>query len=144
MAKVTMKERKENLAKVLNGAIEAGTITAEFANEITAVFGTQSVSTKVNDEGQVFCTYFGIYLPAEDFHTSAKGKIDSMSLAGKKLHRTQKSMVNKATNEVLKQFRAKEISAEEMEELLSTIDANAAHKFDIGTESISTDYPFSI
>ena len=139
-----MKERKENLAKILNGAIEAGAITAELANEITGVFGSTAASTKVNEEGLVYCTYFGEYLPAEDFHTSAKGKIDSMSLAGKKLHRTQKSMVNKATNEVLKQYRAKEIDAAEMEELLNTIDSNANHKFPIGTESISTDYPFSV
>jgi len=144
MAKVTMKERKENLAKILNGAIEAGNISADLANEITGVFGSQSVSTKVNEDGEVYCTYFGEYLPAEDFHTSAKGKIDSMSLAGKKLHRTQKSMVNKATNEVLKQFRAKDINATEMEQLLASIDANAGHKFSMGTESISTDYPFSV
>jgi hypothetical protein len=144
MAKVTMKQKKERLAEVLNDALEAKTITAELADTITGIFGSQSNTTKVNEDGQVFCTYFGEYLPAEDFHTSTKGKIDSMSLAGKRLHRTQKSMVNKATNEVLKQFRAKEINAAEMEELLAAIDANASHKFPIGTESISTDYPFSI
>jgi len=144
MAKVTMKQRKENLAAILAEATEAKEITAELAEKITGVFGSQSTSTKVNEDGLVYCTYFGEYLPAEDFHTSAKGKIDSMSVAGKKLHRTQKSMVNKATNEVLKQFRAKEVSASEMEELLAAIDANASHKFPLGTESISTDYPFSV
>lgn len=143
MAKVTMKEKKERLAKILDGAVEEGKIERELANEIMGVFGSTS-STKINEEGLVYCTYFGEYLPKEEFHVSAKGKIDSMSIAGKRLHRVQKSMVNKATSEVLKQFRAKEISSDEMEELLNTIDANANHKFPIGTESIPTDYPFSL
>ena len=143
MAKVTMKERKENLAALL-AENEGNELDSNLIGKITGVFGSQSVSNKINEAGEVFCTYFGEYLPADDFHTSAKGKIDSMSLAGKKLHRTQKSMVNKATSEVLKQFRAKEISSTEMEELLSTIDENAAHKFPLGTETISTDYPFSV
>ena len=138
-----MKMRKDNLAALLE-ANQGAELTAELTAEITGIFGSQSTSTKTNEAGEVFCTYFNAYLPAEGFHTSAKGKIDSMSLEGKKLHRTQKSLVNKATNEVLKQFRAKDIDAAEMEELLSTIDANAAHKFAIGTESISTDYPFAV
>ena len=139
-----MKQKKERLAEVLNDALEAKTITAELADTITGIFGSKSNTNKVNENGEVFCNYFGKYLPAEDFHVSAKGKIDSMSIAGKRLYRTQKSMVNKATNEVLKQFRAKEINAAEMEELLAVIDANAGHKYPIGTKSIPTDYPFSV
>ena len=138
-----MKERKENLAALL-AENEGNELDAALVAKITGIFGSQSVSQKTNEAGEVFCTYFGEYLPAEEFHTSAKGKIDSMSIAGKKLHRTQKSMVNKATSEVLKQFRAKEINSTEMEELLSTIDENAVHKFPMGTEAISTDYPFSV
>jgi len=144
MAKVTLKERKENLAKVLEGAVKAGEISKELSQEITDIFGSSAVSTKINAEGEVYCNYFKEYLPKEDFHVSEKGKIDSMSLEGKRLNRTQKSMINKATNEVLKQFRAKDITAEEMEELLATIDENAGHRFPIGTESVTTDYPFSV
>lgn len=138
-----MKERKENLSALLTEN-EGKELTVELIASINGVFGSQVVSNKVNEDGEVFCTYFQTYLPAEDFHTSAKGKVDSMSLAGKKLHRTQKSMVNKATSEVLKQFRAKEINAVEMEELLASIESNSGHKFPIGTDAISTDYPFSV
>lgn len=144
MAKVTMKERKGKLAEVLAGLVEAGTITEEISANISGIFGGQGTSTKTNEAGEVFCTYFQAYLPAEEFAVSAKGKIDSMSKEGKKLHRTQKSMVNRATSEVLKQFRSKDISAVEMEELLSTIDTNAAHRYPQGTEAVTTDYPFSV
>lgn len=144
MAKVTMKMRKEKLAEVLKEALENGEITEELSNKVTAIFGSVASSVKVNDNGEIFCNYFGMYLPADQFHVSAKGKIDSMSVEGKRLNRTQKSMVNKATSEVIKQFRDKEISSEEMENLLATIDENTGHKFPVGTATIPNNYPFSM
>jgi hypothetical protein len=144
MAKVSLKERKEKLGLILAGFVEAGVLTEAQSAEISGVFGSQAVSTKVNEEGLVFCNYFGKYMPAEAFHTSTKGKIDSMSIEGKKLHRTQKSMVNKANNEVLKQYRAGEITAEEMDTLLKAIEKNAGHKFPEGTAAINADYPFEV
>ncbi len=143
MAKVTMKERKEKLAALL-AENEGAELTAELATSIKGIFGSTATSNKVNENGEVHCTYFDTYLPAEEFGTSKSGKIDSMSKEGKRLYRTQKSMVNKATAEVLKQFRAKDISAAEMEELLSTIDENAGHRYLPGTDTIPEDYPFSV
>ena len=144
MAKVTMKERKEKLAALLVALVASEAVTQDAADSINGLFGSQVVSTKINDKGEVFCTYFQTYLPADQFHTSGKGKIDSMSIEGKKLYRTQKSMVNKANSEVLKGFRSKDISAEEMEKLLADIEANAGHRYPQGTESINPDYPFTV
>jgi tryptophanyl-tRNA synthetase len=143
MAKVTMKQRKEKLAEVLE-ANAGAELTDELMAEIKGIFGGSGTSNKVNGKGEVHCNYFDVYLPAEEFAVSNKGKIDSMSKEGKRLYRTQKSMVNKATAEVLKQFRSKDITAAEMEELLSTIDANAGHRYPQGTEAIPTEYPFSV
>jgi tryptophanyl-tRNA synthetase len=143
MAKVTMKERKEKLAELLEANLGAE-LTEELATEIKGVFGSQHQSTKTNENGEVFCNYFQTYLPAEEFAVSKKGKLDSMSKEGKRLFRTQKSMVSKATAEVLKQFRAKEISAAEMEELLATIDENAKYRYPQGTESVPANYPFEV
>ena len=143
MAKVTLKMRKESLAALLAENTGAE-LNDELIAKITGIFGTGNASTKVNEDGEVHCNYFNVYMPAEEFAVSGKGKIDSMSKEGKKLHRTQKSMVNKATNEVLKNFRSKDISAAEMEELLNTIDTNAGHRYPQGTESVTTDYPFSV
>jgi len=143
MAKVTLKMRKETLAELLAENVGAE-LTAELTAKITGIFGGGHTSNKINEDGEIHCTYFDVYMPAEEFAVSAKGKIDSMSKEGKKLHRTQKSMTNKATTEVLKQFRAKEIDAAEMEELLSTIDANAGHRYPQGTASINTDFPFAV
>lgn len=144
MAKVTMKERKENLAAVLTEN-EGQVLDAGLIEKIKGVFGSAAaVSKKVDENGNVYCTYFGEYLPADEFATNNKGKLDSMCGEGKKLHRTQKSMVNKASTEVLKQYRAGDIEASEMDSLLSTIEANASHKFPRGTETIPADYPFSV
>jgi hypothetical protein len=141
MAKVTMKERKENLASLL-AENEGNELTPELIESITGIFGSSKTSTKTDENGNVFCNYFQVYMPAEEFNVSKKGKIDSMSKEGKKLYRTQKSMVNKATSEILKQFRAKEITAGEMQKLLAIVDQNADHRFPVGTTSIPTEYPF--
>lgn len=143
MAKVTLKMRKESLAELLKEN-EGAELSAELIGKITGIFGGGQTSNKVNEAGEVHCNYFDAYLPASEFAVSSKGKIDSMSKEGKRLYRTQKSMVNKATTEVLKQFRAKEITAAEMEELLSTIDENAAYRYPQGTEAVNTDYPFEV
>jgi len=143
MAKVTLKERKDKLGAVLT-ANEGNVLDAALIATIQGVFVSAPTSNKTNESGEVHCTYFNAYLPADQFNVNTKGKTDSMSIEGKKLHRTQKSMVNRATSEVLKQFRSKDITSAEMEELLSSIEANAAHKFPMGTEAIPADYPFSL
>lgn len=144
MAKITLKQRKEKLAGVLaeneGKVLDAATIEAIKAT----LGGTGAVSHKTNENGEVFCNYFGQFLPAEKFAVKEGGKFESMSIEGKKLFRTQKSMINRASSEVLKQFRAKEISAEDMEKLLAAIETNSSHRFPMGTESIPTDYPFSV
>ena len=143
MAKVTMKERKDKLAALLADN-EGAELTADLITSIKGVFGSQAVSKKIDADGNVYCNYFGEYLPEDEFAVSSKGKIDSMCKEGKKLHRTQKSMVNKASNEVVKQFRSNDIDATEMAELLAAIEANSDHKFAKGTTSIPEDYPFSV
>lgn len=144
MAKITLKQRKEKLAGVLTEN-EGKVLDAKLIADIKATLGGAGVvSTKTNENGEVFCNYFGAFLPAEAFTAKEGGKFESMSTEGKKLFRTQKSMVNKASSEVLKQFRAKEISADEMEKLLATIEANSAHRFPAGTEAIPADYPFAV
>lgn len=144
MAKISLKERKEKLAGVL--AENTGKVLDEaLIATIKATMGGNGVtSTKTNEAGEVFCNYFQEFMPADSFNTKAEGKFESMSIEGKKLYRTQKSMVNKASSEVLKQFRAKEISATEMEKLLADIEANSNHRFPKGTDSIPVDYPFSV
>lgn len=144
MAKLTLKERKEKLAGVL-AENEGKVLDAALIVAIKATLGGNGVpSTKTNENGEVFCNYFQTFLPAEAFTAKEGGKFESMSTEGKKLFRTQKSMINKASGEVLKQFRAKEITAEEMEKLLATIETNSAHRFPVGTESIPADYPFAV
>jgi len=144
MAKITLKDRKEKLAGVL-AENEGKVLDSALIAAIKATLGgAGAVSTKTNENGEVFCNYFGAFLPAEAFTAKEGGKFESMSTEGKKLFRTQKSMVNKASSEVLKQFRAKEISADEMEKLLATIEANSAHRFPAGTEAIPADYPFAV
>lgn len=136
-----MKEKKDKLAEVLEANMGAE-VTEELAAEITGIFTAQKTSTKINEDGEVFCNYFEVYMPSDEFHVSPKGKIDSMSKEGKTLHRAQKSRVNKATTEVLAQFRSGEVTADEMSDLLEKIDANAKVKFEAGTE-LPEDYPFA-
>lgn len=143
MAKVTLKERKEKLASLL-AENEGETLDAELTQKIQDIFGSGNTSAKTNEKGEVFCNYFQEYLPADDFAVSTKGKIDSMSKEGKRLHRTQKSLINKATSEIIKQFRAKEITADEMEKLLASVEKNSGHRYPAGTESIPADYPFTV
>lgn len=143
MAKVSLKERKTELGALLDASI-GSTLTAELAAKINGVFGSQPTSNKIDADGNVFCNYFKVYLPEEEFATSKSGKLDSMSKEGKRLHRTQKSMVNKATSEVLKSFKNKEVDSAEMAEILSSIDENSAYRFPQGTDSLPVDYPFSV
>lgn len=154
MAKVSMKEKKgllgESLAEIIT-ILKAAKVDKEViqnvkskVDEAEAIFTAAPTSVKVNENGEVFCSYFGVYMAEDQFHKSGKGKLDSMCIEGKKLARAQKSLVNKATNEVLRQFRSKEITAEEMDELLSVIETNAKHKFAQGTVVVPSGYPFTL
>jgi hypothetical protein len=145
MSKVTMKEKKERLAEILEANV-GNELTAELAEEIKGIFTAQrqAASNKVDENGNIFCTYFQEYLPADEFTVGKNGKIPSMSDAGKALHRKQKSAVNKAINEVMTQFRAGEITAEDMVKLLDDIDANAKFKFPRGTEELPENYPYEV
>ena len=145
MAKVTMKEKKEKLAEVLETNLGAE-LTEELANEIKGIFTASraTASNKVDENGNIFCTYFGKYLPADEFTIGVNGKISSMSDEGKKLFRKQKSHVNKATSEVMNSFRAGEIASDEMIQLLDKIDANANHRFPKGTEELPENYPYEV
>jgi hypothetical protein len=144
MAKITLKDRKEKLALILAANLGA-VLTADLVETIKgSLGGAGHVSTKVNESGEIFCNYFGIYMPAEAFDRSKKDKLDSMSREGKKLFRTQKAMVNKANAEVLRQFKEKGISADEMAAILGTIEKNAGHRYPAGTESISASYPYEV
>ena len=145
MAKTTLKMRKDNLAVLLTSLVAAEELSEANAAKITEVLGSSASSQPKRDEdGNVWCSYFSVYLPEDEFNINSKGKIDSMSKAGKTLHRAQRSAVNKANNEVIAQFRAEEISAAEMSDLLNTIEENATHKYPQGTDGIPEDYPFEV
>ncbi len=143
MAKVSMKERKEQLFSILEENV-GNELTPELAQEIRGIFETHRESKKVDENGNVWCSYFEEYLPAEEFKVGKNDKYPSMSEEGKRLHRTQKSMVNRAINEVIKQHREGSIDAQEMADLLKTIDENAKIKFARGTTSIPVNYPYSL
>jgi len=145
MAKTTMKVRKEALAAVLAGLVTADELTETNAQKIKDVFGaTTSAQPKKDEDGNVWCSYFGVYMPEDEFNVNSKGKIDSMSKSGKKLHRSQRSAVNKANNAIIAQFRAEEIDATEMADLLNDVEKNASYKYPAGTDDIPEDYPFEV
>ncbi len=145
MAKTTLKMRKEAMATLLATMLNAEEITPANAEKITGVLGASvSAQPKRDEEGNVWCSYFGVYLPETEFNVNSKGKIDSMSKAGKQLHRAQRSAVNKANNGIISQFRSEEISASEMSELLNDVEKNASYKYPQGTDDIPEDYPFEV
>ncbi len=86
-------------------------------------------STKVNDDGLVYCSYFGEYLPADEFDKKADGKFRSRSKLGDKLYRATRAYIKKATDKALKDFRDKTISAEELDSTLKLIEQNSKQKF---------------
>lgn len=141
--KKTLSTRKTAVQEILT-ANTGKPLTKELSDKIMAELGSSKAVVKENAKGEVFCNYFGTYLPKDQFNISEKGKIPSMSTEGQKLARSQKSAVNKATSEVLAQFKAKEISADEMAKLLATIDKNAGHRYPKGTKDIAKDYPFKV
>ena len=139
-----MKEKKAALEALVTANI-GKKLTEELAQEIVGIFKAQPhVSNKVDENGNVYCTYFEEYLPAEEFKQTKNGKYPSMSIEGKKLATKQKNAVNKAINETMKAFRAKEISADELDNILATIEANAKVKFPKGTEELPKSYPYSL
>jgi len=144
MAKVTNKMRKDALATMIAALLAANEISEAAAEQLGTIFASPNAQPKTDADGNVWCNYFGVYLPAEEFNTNSKGKVDSMSKAGKKLHRAQRSAVNRANNDVISQFRAGEVSAEEMADLLNVIEKNAEHKYPQGTDDIPEDYPLEV
>ena len=144
MAKVTISQKKAQLEELVRANI-GNELTEELAQEIIGIFkAAQRPSTKVNENGEVYCSYFETYLPADRFKPNSKGKFPSMSIEGKKLATKQKNAVNKAINETMKAFRNKEITADELDQILGTIEKNAEHKFPMGTEELPENYPYSL
>ena len=99
---------------------------------IATILETKSArnSTKVNEEGLVYCNYFGTYMDESDFRVKANDKFASMSKLGEQLNKLTKSYIKKATDEALSNFKSKKLSATELDATLEQIEQNSKLKFD--------------
>lgn len=164
MAKVTMKERKESLIKevaqlqeVITGLVgtkvndeEVKTLNTRLDKLITIIapgVGHSAVE-KIDADGNVFCTYFGTYLPADKFATKKNKKGEetykSMSKIGEKLHKAANRAIHNAEIEVVAQMRAGDITTEEANSLFDKIDSAKDYKAEIGTTELPADFPYAL
>ena len=97
-------------------------------------------STKVNDEGDVFCNYFQDYYPANNFNTKLgkPNKDTGVRVEGYKANcviaetilRKIKSLKAMVSRQVTINFMDKTIDADEMTEILERLDTMTEPKFD--------------
>jgi len=96
-------------------------------------------STKINENGEVYCNYFGKYLPATEFATKL-GKPNKITgkrnevykancKAAEQIIRKVKALKNNCTKQVLTAFSSKLIDADEMQEHLANIDEACDSKY---------------
>ena len=101
-------------------------------------------STKVNDEGQVFCNYFQVYMPADSFNTKlGKPNKDTGErtegykancITAEVILRKIKSLKAMVSRQVTINFMDKTIDADEMEAILGRLDTMTEPQFNNAEE----------
>jgi len=128
-----------NLIKANKSVDLMSIVTTALTNEFAPKLGG-GTSTKINENGEVYCNYFGCYFPAEDFATklSKPHKTTGERTEGYKANcknaeqilRKIKALKTNCTNQVISAFSAKTITADEMSEHLENIDEACEPKYD--------------
>jgi len=124
------KTKKDNLLLELIGALE-------FLRPKT---GGSTNSTKINDEGLVYCNYFETYLEPSEFNTklSKPNKTTGERIEGYKANcktaetilRKIKALKAKVTKQVTEAFRAKYLTEEEFDTILNKLDEVTSTKYE--------------
>ena len=122
--------------------------TAQLIEQLHFMQPKQGSSTKMNDNGEVYCNYFGEYLPADEFNTKLgkPNKTTGERIEGYKANckeaevilrkiKTTKANYNK---QVMANFMDKTITAGEMELFLNNLEAAFAGDNYVNIEQIPT------
>lgn len=62
------------------------------------------ISTKINDDGNVYCNYYKTYLPKEEFKQLPNGKYPPMSIKGQKVSNFIKTLEKDFKDKLAKAF----------------------------------------
>ena len=121
---------------------KADTLVELLQAELTHHFSPKhggGTSTKINDDGEVYCNYFETYFPANEFNTKL-GKADkdtgvrtkgykANSIVAEQILRKVKTLRLIVERQVLINLKDKTIDAVEMETMLTNLDTMLEAKF---------------
>ena len=103
--------------------------TAELLNQLDFLKPKQGggSSTKMNEDGEVYCNYFDAYFPADSFNTKTSSKTGKESykancIDAEIIIRKIKSLRSKVEKQVMDNFMDKTIDAETMTKYLNNLD----------------------
>jgi len=117
--------------------------TNKLINELSTILAAKQgggASTKVNEDGEVYCNYFKQYFEPSEFATkmSKPNKETGERTEGYKANcrnaetilRKIKALKTNCTNQVINAFSAKTINADEMQKHLTNIDNACAEHYE--------------
>jgi hypothetical protein len=95
----------------------------EFVALVQAAFTSSTAQDKINAAGEVYCNYFDMYLPGDQFKLNSKGKYKANCMQAEQIIRKVRNLKHKEEEVLLKMYRQRKIIADELEVKLAGLEA---------------------